>query len=141
MNNEKTKNENAIIFGRNVRKYREKRGYTQADIANHFNLDNSTISKWESGESSPPLSDVADVANFLGVTICELMGEQPGTETDIQREHWMYPKLVGRDKELLLYFRALNEFGQEMIICQAEALAASRKYEKNIEFVLLENEK
>lgn len=46
----------------------EKSGYSDAEIARRLGVNRSTISRWKSGEQSPPLPKVKEIANFFGVS-------------------------------------------------------------------------
>jgi repressor LexA len=45
----------------------EKSGYSDAEIARRLGVNRSTISRWKSGEQSPPLPKVKEIADFFGV--------------------------------------------------------------------------
>jgi len=54
-------------FGRAVRRLRQDRGMTQAELAARLGLGRTSITNLEKGQQSPPLSMLPDIANALGV--------------------------------------------------------------------------
>ena len=55
---------------------REKRGLSQAQLADRINVDKTSICKWETGKSTPLRKYRAALCEALGCTENELMGEQ-----------------------------------------------------------------
>lgn len=58
---------------------REKKGMSQAQLANTLGLERSTIAKWETGTSMPRANLLPKLASTLGCTVDELL--RPQTET------------------------------------------------------------
>ncbi len=54
---------------------REKRGFTQAQLADRINVTPASISLWESGKSTPLRKYRVALCEALGCTEAELMGE------------------------------------------------------------------
>ena len=52
---------------------REKYKFTQADIAEKLQIDKSTVSKWETGESRPRAEKLIQLAKLFNCTIEELL--------------------------------------------------------------------
>ena len=61
----------------NLKAMRESRGLSQSALADQLNVDQSSISKWESGQSTPLKKYRAALCQALGCTEAELMGENP----------------------------------------------------------------
>lgn len=57
-----------------LRKLRENRHMTQSELAKKVNTTLRKISAWERGETSIPLEDACNIADFFGVTLDELAG-------------------------------------------------------------------
>lgn len=55
------------------RELREKSGITQKTLACRLTLDQTTISKWETGNAVPKITMVSDIAKALGVTVEEVV--------------------------------------------------------------------
>lgn len=68
---------NQYITGAAIRCLREKRGMTQAELAEKLSVSDKTVSKWETGKGYPDISLLAPIAGVLGVSVTELLS---GTE-------------------------------------------------------------
>ena len=64
---------NTYITAATVRDLREKRGLTQAQLAEMLHISDKTVSKWETGKGLPDISLVEPLAQALGVSVIELM--------------------------------------------------------------------
>lgn len=62
-----------IQFGANLKKIRERRDFTQAQLAIDSDLDISYISRIENGKISPSLIYLKYIADTLGIDIKELL--------------------------------------------------------------------
>lgn len=56
-----------------MKELRERRGLTQAQIADRLNVDKSSVSKWESGDSAPLRKYRPALCELLGCTEAELL--------------------------------------------------------------------
>lgn len=56
-----------------MKELRERRGLTQAQIADRINVDKSSVSKWESGDSTPLRKYRRKLCELLGCTEAELL--------------------------------------------------------------------
>ena len=52
-----------IIFAKNLKKYREKNGWTQQHLADILNVSRQAVSKWELASSEPDLDKISRVFN------------------------------------------------------------------------------
>ncbi len=66
----------------NIVKYRKESGLSQLDVAKRLNVVRQTVSKWEIGVSSPDAELLIKLAEVLGVSVGELVGEREGTEEE-----------------------------------------------------------
>jgi transcriptional regulator with XRE-family HTH domain len=62
-------------FGRVVRRLRQERGMTQAELAARLSLGRTSVTNLEKGQQSPPLSMLPDIAGALGVDPLRLIAE------------------------------------------------------------------
>lgn len=62
------------ILGENIARLRKERGMTQEDLAGELNVSYQAVSKWETGVSSPDISNIKQLAQFFGVSIDCLFG-------------------------------------------------------------------
>ena len=59
----------------NLREYRERAGLRQVDVAKKLNVDQTAISKWESGDNRISRKYHKKLAKLYGVTVDELLSE------------------------------------------------------------------
>lgn len=64
--------------------FRKSKNLTQEQLANKIGVKRTTVSMWESGESSPRATLLPKIADVLGCTVDELLRE--GGETDGRAE-------------------------------------------------------
>lgn len=68
---------NTYVTGATVKRLREGRNVTQAELAEKIGVSSKTISKWETAKGLPDISLLQPLAQALGVCVIELMnGEQ-----------------------------------------------------------------
>lgn len=77
---------NIDVFPANLRFEMEKRGISQAKLAEMTGITKSTISLLVTGSNSANLSTAVKIANALGLTLDYLLGNGPITEEDGKRE-------------------------------------------------------
>mgnify|MGYP001851893557 FL=1 len=59
-----------------IKNLREATGKTQKEIASYFNINISTVAKWETGESLPRADKLPELAKILGCTVDELLRDE-----------------------------------------------------------------
>ena len=64
-----------VIFGRNVRKYRQQRKLTQEQVAFESEIDLTYMGGIERGKRNPSLLVMARIADALSVPLPKLLGE------------------------------------------------------------------
>lgn len=68
---------NTYVTSATIKRLREKRNLTQADLADRIGVSSKTISKWETAKGLPDVSLLQPLAQALGISVIELMnGEQ-----------------------------------------------------------------
>lgn len=87
-------------FGRAVRQLRQERGMTQAELAARLHLGRTSITNLESGQQSPPLSMLPDIAGALGVDPVRLIGSAVRADTGDRADGLA---ATVRDKDLRLW--------------------------------------
>lgn len=60
-------------MGQIITQYRKERGMTQKELAEHMNVTDKAVSKWERDLSCPDIHSVPKLAEVLGVSVDELM--------------------------------------------------------------------
>ncbi|CDX04162.1 Xre family transcriptional regulator [Desulfitobacterium sp. LBE] len=58
----------------NLRKYRERKGITQKQLADHLGVRDNTISSWEKGTNSIDISTLLNICNFLEINLDDIYG-------------------------------------------------------------------
>ena len=63
-----------------IKRYREKRGIKQIELAAHFGVSQPTVAYWESEGTYPPSRVMPELAAFLGCTTDDLYAAVPEKE-------------------------------------------------------------
>ncbi len=64
------------VTGATVKRLRETKGMTQAELAGRIGVSSKAVSKWETGRGLPDITLLEPLANALGVSVMELMSGQ-----------------------------------------------------------------
>lgn len=62
------------ILGERLKELREERGYTQKQLSEKLGINSVTYLHYEKEQREPPLSLLADISHFYGVTTDYLLG-------------------------------------------------------------------
>jgi len=62
-----TTRELKLLFGENLKKYREKKGWSQTKLAVETGVDARSIARYENGERHPYITVMVLLADILGV--------------------------------------------------------------------------
>lgn len=62
-------NKKEIMFGKNLRVLRNKKGISQQDLADEIHVTRQTISIWERGERKPDISYLTDVCTYFDMNV------------------------------------------------------------------------
>lgn len=68
---------NGINFSENLRRYREIKGFTKAELARRIGVSDVTLGQWESGKISPRMGKIEKVAEVLEVSVDDLVFSEP----------------------------------------------------------------
>ena len=60
---------------------RKKRKISQQIFAEDLNVDRSTISKWETGESNPTMDKIIEISDYFKVSIDFLLGRESSPQS------------------------------------------------------------
>ena len=63
-----------LSIGANIRRIRLERNLTQDEVATHLGTSFQAVSKWERGDGYPDIEMLPAMANYLGITVDELLG-------------------------------------------------------------------
>ncbi len=73
------------MLNENLKRLRQKRGFTQEELAVRLHVVRQTVSKWEKGLSVPDADMLQNLADILEVKVTELLGA-PTIEPDDRNE-------------------------------------------------------
>lgn len=62
------------FLGQRLKALREEKGYTQKQLAEKLGINSVTYLHYEKEQREPPLSLLADIAKFYGVSVDYLLG-------------------------------------------------------------------
>ncbi|HJG03423.1 MAG TPA: helix-turn-helix domain-containing protein [Megamonas funiformis] len=68
-----------IIFAKNLKKYREKNGWTQQHLADILNVSRQAVSKWELASSEPDLDKISEISKLFNITVDDIL------ENDVEK--------------------------------------------------------
>lgn len=63
-----------ILLGQRLKELREEMGLTQKQLSEKLKLNSVTYLHYEKGQREPPLSVLADMSKFFGVSVDFLLG-------------------------------------------------------------------
>ena len=110
---------NTYVTGTTIRKLREGRELTQAELAERIGVSSKTVSKWETARGLPDISLLQPLAKALGISVVELMnGEQivnRNVSANLLRSKFHVCPLCGN---------VLHSFGSALVSCCGITLPA-----------------
>ena len=73
------------MLANNLKNLRKKHNLTQTEFGKIFNIDRSTVSKWERDDYKPNLETLTEIAKFFKVTVDELTGVKKNNDEDLEQ--------------------------------------------------------
>lgn len=73
---------NQTRFSYRLKNLRERKGYTQAELARVLGCSQQTVSSWESGDLSPSYDYVLKIVEFYKISITDLSPENVVSESE-----------------------------------------------------------
>ncbi len=61
-------------FSKNLKELRIEKGLSQQELAQIFNVTQSTVAKWESGDREPNFSILIELSNYFNISTDILLG-------------------------------------------------------------------
>jgi len=108
---------NQYVTGAIIRSLREKKGLTQADLAEKLFVSDKTVSKWENGKGYPDMSLLEPLAAVLGVSVAELLSGHTVSNVNVSanmlRSHFYVCPVCGN---------ILHTMGEALIHCHGVQL-------------------
>ena len=77
-----------IQFAKVLRKYRREKDLTQEEFAHEIGISPQSISKWERGDGFPDISLLPAIANFFGISIDTLLGNDEESKRADIKQFW-----------------------------------------------------
>ena len=74
---------NTYVTGMAIKNLREKRGMTQAELAEKIGISSKTVSKWETAKGLPDITLLQPLAQALGISVIELMNGEHITNRNV----------------------------------------------------------
>ncbi|MDN7245453.1 helix-turn-helix transcriptional regulator [Planococcus shenhongbingii] len=62
-----------MIFSERLKEEREKRGWSQAGLAEKIHVSRQSVSKWETGKNYPSIDVLIDLSDLFDITLDELL--------------------------------------------------------------------
>lgn len=93
-------------IGEFLKSLRVAKGLTQIELAEHLNVSNKTVSKWESGVGIPELSTLLILADFYDVTVDDILRGTRRVSKNIEKEKnisgYVYQRTRGQYNNILI---------------------------------------
>lgn len=121
-----------ITLANNLRELRKNKNLTQEELAGYLNISPQAISKWERGEGFPDIAMLPVIANYFGITIDTLLGNDTiSIEEKIRNycdEYERYNVNGDMDKAVEVAARAYHEFPYHWNIIDIYCVSLTRGY-------------
>lgn len=109
-----------LSIGINIKRIRLERNLTQEEIANHIGVSAQSVSKWERGEGYPDIELLPSLANYLGISVDELLGvseSEKKNKYDEINKKWLYNNKRGFHSENVDLMReALKKYPNDALL-------------------------
>jgi transcriptional regulator with XRE-family HTH domain len=69
-----------MVFSERLKALRREKRITQQQIADRFGVTKSTVSRWEKGSFEPDTEKLKEIADYFGVTVDYLLGNDENQE-------------------------------------------------------------
>ena len=85
---------NNMIFSKRLKEEREKRGWSQTDLAEKIHVSRQSVSKWETGKNYPSIEVIIELSDLFGITIDEMLRSDKELKEKVIRDSKTvaYPK-------------------------------------------------
>ena len=118
----------------NLKLLRKKQKMTQTDLAKALNLSPGTIGMWETNKRNPDIQTLKRVADFLGVSVSEIVGDFESPPQSAAFEHPPIqqdaPGITESEREILALFRRLTDIQRGELIGRAKVMAEQNAAEQ-----------
>jgi transcriptional regulator with XRE-family HTH domain len=100
-------------IGKRIISLREKRGWTQRELANRVNLNVSVMNRIESNDRPVKDSELINLANVLEVTTDYLLGRSETSEPSTSEKEEVEFQAFANDPELQRWYKSLPNSKEE----------------------------
>ncbi|MBQ7409889.1 MAG: helix-turn-helix domain-containing protein [Clostridia bacterium] len=96
-------------FNERLLDLRKKNGWSQEELGEKLDVSRQTISKWESGQTTPELEKLRNLAKLFNISVDELINEdEPVEENNIEKDEFLNTEKISKKKRskiktLLIY--------------------------------------
>jgi len=109
------------ITGAIIKELREKKGLTQAELAEKLFVSDKTVSKWENGKGYPDVSLLEPIAKVFGISVSELLSGKTvrniNVSANMMRSKFYVCPVCGN---------AIHSMGEAVINCHGVLLTPSQ---------------
>ena len=119
------------VTGTMIKKLREERKMTQADLANKLHLSDKTISKWETGKGYPDIGLLEELGKCLGVSIIELLSGK-----DIKNTNRSFNMYKCKFYICPICGNIITGVGESVVSCHGIVLPCLQVEEDDVEHIL-----
>lgn len=115
---------NQYVTGAMIKELREKKGMTQAELAEKLFVSDKTVSKWENAKGYPDISLLEPIAGAFGISVAELLAGKAVSNVNISgnmlRSKFYVCPVCGN---------AMHSMGEAVINCHGVLLAPAQAEE------------
>lgn len=117
----------SMTIGQRIKMLRKEKGVSQALIAKALQVSQGAVSQWENDVTVPSSSQIAPLADILGVSVDELFGRPVVISATVN------PHLTLEPEELILVgnFRSLNTSGKAALMAALSGLLDNPAFRKD----------
>ncbi len=103
-----------LLIKDRIKEYRKRKKITQEALAEVLGISPQSISKWECGEGYPDITLLPSIANYFGITIDELIGnDELSAKRDIEENFFGVLHLITDDERLELALKYHKKYPRD----------------------------
>lgn len=103
-----------ILFHENLKKVMKEKKISQTELAEAIGASQATVSYWLKNKASPTVENFEKIIEYLNVDANEILGRKTRAPD----------KLTSKEKELIRYYRKMDERSKEYILESANREAS-----------------
>lgn len=110
-----------MSIGKNIKRLRESRGLTQAELGKIAGVTDKAVSTWENGSADPRMGAIQRMADYFGVRKCDIIDDEPASTSY---------ELSAEEIHLVEMFRILNSTGRRKVLEDVRDMTELDRYIK-----------